>query len=134
MFNYSKESIAHEQQWAYETASVLDRFGHHDPTLSAFVDDIMDFKDDPKYIKYSAENYDYVELLGARRSDAAQKYLKGHPDRLIERCNAFVSELYGLSQLDHGTFLSYVSWIEPGGDFTDLPRCCQRSQCVEADM
>ena len=89
---------------------------------------------DPKYIKYSAENYDYVELLGARRSDAAQKYLKGHPDRLIERCNAFVSELYGLSQLDHGTFLSYVSWIEPGGDFTDLPRCCQRSQCVEADM
>jgi hypothetical protein len=69
----------------------------------------MDLKDDPKYVKHSAENDVYFEGLGARRKDAAQTYLNGNPEQLIERVDAFVSELYGLSQLDHGTFFSFVS-------------------------
>jgi hypothetical protein len=68
----------------------------------------MDFKDDPKYVKYSAENDIYVEELGKRRKDAAQTYMNGNPEWLTERVNAFVSDLYGLSQLDHGTFFSFA--------------------------
>jgi hypothetical protein len=119
LITYSKESRAHKQQWAYETTSLLDRFGHDDPALSAVIDDIMDFKDDPKYVNYSAENYVYLEKLGARRKDAAQAYLNENPERLIERVNASVSALYGLSRLEYGTFFSFVFWIGPGNDFAD---------------
>jgi hypothetical protein len=68
----------------------------------------MDLKDDPKHVNYSAENNVYVEELEKRRKDAAQAYLNGNPERLIERVHASVSALYGLSHLDHGTFFSSV--------------------------
>jgi hypothetical protein len=83
--------------------------GHDDPALSAIFDEIMDFKDDPKYVKHSEENDVYFAGLGARRKAAAQTYMNGNPERLIERVDAFVSELYGLSHLDHGTSFSFVS-------------------------
>jgi hypothetical protein len=78
----------------------------------------MEFKDDPKYVNYSAENNVYVEELGKRRKDAAQTYMNGNPERLIEQVDAFVSELYGLSTLGHGTFFD---------NFAEMPRRCQRS-------
>jgi len=79
----------------------------------------MDLKDDPKYVNYSAENNTYIKVLEKQRKDAAQAYLNGNPEWLIERVDASVSALYGLSRLDHGTFFSVVSWIGTGSDSAD---------------
>jgi hypothetical protein len=90
------------QQGAYETAARLEKFGHSDPTISALIDEIMNFKEDPKYANYSPENYAYVQDISIRFLKATQVYNQKQPEQHIERVRDKVAKLYGHQSLDDG--------------------------------
>jgi hypothetical protein len=96
-------TTAYIQQGAYETAARLEKFGHSDPTISALVNEIMKFKDDPKYANYSPENYAYVQDISIRFLRATQAYNEKQPEQHIERVRDKVAKLYGHQSLDDGT-------------------------------
>ena len=90
------------QQGAYETAARLEKFGHSDPTISALIDEIMKFIDDPKYTNYSPENYAYVQDISIRFLRATQAYNEKQPEQHIERVRDKVAKLYGHQSLGDG--------------------------------
>jgi len=90
------------QQGASETAARLEKFGHSDPTISALIDEIMNFKDDPKYANYSPENYASVQDISIRFLKATQVYNQKQPEQHVERVRNNVAKLYGHQSLDDG--------------------------------
>lgn len=74
--------------------------------MSAIIDEIMEFKDDPKYAYYSDETTAHMMDLNKRYRATFSAFMKEQPEQHVERVRSDVASLYGLEHLDKSTFLS----------------------------
>jgi hypothetical protein len=133
-FQFAVNREAERQQWAYESKSQTAIYGGDNSTLTALDNEIMSFKDDPRYTAYSDENDAYIDSLLQRRTAASNLFGEKEPVRYEERCRRTILQLYGLGTetgKPHGHGLGTAYQLV---DLSTTPQSWQRVRELERDQ